>query len=112
MRFVEDGKLASSGGLSSGIDLAFRVVQRYFGREVPKQAAYDMEYQGRGWMDPHSNFVYAHNHALCAVCGMRVDSASNLKSTYKGKTYYFCSGEHKAIFDSAPEKVLAPSANR
>src|SRR5262249_39808402 len=118
MRFVEDGKLASSAGLSSGIDLAFRVVERYFGREVAEQAAYDMDYQGRGWMDPHSNFVYANAYAyfaahnLCAFCGMNVDSASGLKSTFKGKTYYFCSGEHKAIFDSAPEKVLASSANR
>jgi transcriptional regulator GlxA family with amidase domain len=28
-RFVEDGNLASSDGLSSGIDLAFRVVERF-----------------------------------------------------------------------------------
>src|SRR5205823_6159163 len=33
-RFVEDGNLASAGGLSSGIDLALRVVERYFGREI------------------------------------------------------------------------------
>jgi putative intracellular protease/amidase len=31
-RFVEDGNLACSGGLSSGIDLALRVVERYYGR--------------------------------------------------------------------------------
>jgi transcriptional regulator GlxA family with amidase domain len=28
-RFVEDGNLATAGGLSSGIDLALRVVERY-----------------------------------------------------------------------------------
>jgi transcriptional regulator GlxA family with amidase domain len=33
-RFVEDGNLASSGGLTSGMDLAFRVVERYFGPAV------------------------------------------------------------------------------
>jgi transcriptional regulator GlxA family with amidase domain len=33
-RFVEDGNLASSGGLTSGMDLAIRVVERYFGRDV------------------------------------------------------------------------------
>jgi len=38
-RFVEAGNLASAGGLSIGIDLALRVVGRYFGsrgrREEP-----------------------------------------------------------------------------
>ncbi len=33
-RFVEEGNLATAGGLSSGIDLALRVVERYFGREI------------------------------------------------------------------------------
>src|ERR1700719_757147 len=50
-RFVENGNLATSGGLSSGIDLALRVVERYYGREVAEKTAYNMEYQGQGWMD-------------------------------------------------------------
>jgi transcriptional regulator GlxA family with amidase domain len=33
-RFVEDGNLASSGGLTSGIDLAFRTIDRH--NESPK----------------------------------------------------------------------------
>jgi hypothetical protein len=33
-RFVEDGNLASAGGLSSGIDLAIRVIERYYGRKA------------------------------------------------------------------------------
>ncbi|HET9742113.1 MAG TPA: DJ-1/PfpI family protein [Terriglobales bacterium] len=51
-RFVDDGRIATSGGLSSGIDLALHVVERYYGHEVAKQTAYQMEYQGTGWMDP------------------------------------------------------------
>src|SRR6184192_728456 len=51
-RFVEDGNLATAGGLSSGIDLALRVVERYYGREVAQKTAYNLEYQGQGWMDP------------------------------------------------------------
>ena len=58
-RFVEDGNLASSGGLSSGIDLALHVVERYFGRDVAIATAYQMEYQGEGWKDANSNSVYA-----------------------------------------------------
>src|SRR5207244_12053431 len=33
-RFVEDGNLATAGGLSSCIYLALRVVERYYGRHV------------------------------------------------------------------------------
>jgi transcriptional regulator GlxA family with amidase domain len=59
VRFVEDGNLATSGGLACGIDLALRVVERYYGQEIATQAAYNMEYQGQGWMSPDSNAVYA-----------------------------------------------------
>ena len=59
-RFVEDGNLASAGGLSSGIDLAIRVIERYFGREAAERTAYTLEYQGNGWRDPNSNGIYAH----------------------------------------------------
>jgi transcriptional regulator GlxA family with amidase domain len=58
-RFVEDGNLASAGGLSSGIDLAVRVIERYFGREAANSTTYHLEYQGKGWQDPQSNGVYA-----------------------------------------------------
>ncbi|MGH8101623.1 MAG: DJ-1/PfpI family protein, partial [Chthoniobacterales bacterium] len=58
-RFVENGNLATAGGLSSGIDLALRVVERYYGRDVAKKTAYNMEYQGQGWMNPDSNQLYA-----------------------------------------------------
>jgi transcriptional regulator GlxA family with amidase domain len=59
VRFVEDGSnLATSAGLSSGIDLSLRVVERYFGREVAEKTAYFLEYQGKGWLDPSSNSIY------------------------------------------------------
>ncbi len=109
-RFVEDGNLATAGGLSSGIDLALRVVERYYGRDIAKKTAYDMEYQGQGWMNPNSNQVYASvpvstaEHPLCAVCGMDVDPATAPKSVFKGKTYYFCSDDDKKTFDAAPDK--------
>jgi transcriptional regulator GlxA family with amidase domain/YHS domain-containing protein len=107
-RFVEDGNLATAGGLSSGIDLALRVVERYYGREVATQAAFDMEYQGQGWMNADSNSVYAKlrssvdGHPLCVVCSMAIDPGNAPKTVYDGKTYYFCSANHKATFDAAP----------
>jgi YHS domain-containing protein/putative intracellular protease/amidase len=111
-RFTETGNLATAGGLSSGIDLALRVVERYFGREVARQTAYDMEYQGQGWLNPNSNAVYAQaftqdgNDLHCPVCRMAVDAKTAPKSVYKGKTYYFCSGDHKQQFDAAPGKFV------
>jgi transcriptional regulator GlxA family with amidase domain len=109
-RFVEDGNLATAGGLSSGIDLALRVVERYFGRDIAQKTAYDLEYQGQGWMDPNSNQIYAeervstNEHPLCPVCGMGVDAATAPKSVFKGATYYFCSDADKKTFDAGPDK--------
>jgi len=111
-RFVEDGNLASAGGLSSGIDLALRVVERYFGRDLAKQIAFDIEYQGQGWMSPDSNAVYAKlrtsidNRPLCVVCSMAIDASTAPKTVYQGKTYYFCSSDHKSIFDAAPAEFI------
>ena len=107
-RFVEDGNLASSGGLSSGIDLALRVVERYYGRGRAAWTADMMEYQGQGWLNPDSNQAYAtarvstDEHPLCPVCSMEADRT--LKSGYKGRVYYFCMQGHKELFDQAPAK--------
>jgi len=112
-RFVEDGNLATSGGLTSGIDLAFRVVERYFGREVAEETAYNIEYQGRGWTNPHSNLVYTKpprfsaDKSLCPVCGM--DSDPSITSVYKGKTYFFCISNHKEAFDKDPARFVSTS---
>jgi len=111
-RFVDEGHVASAGGLSSGIDLALHVVERYFGREVAKSTAYQMEYQGQGWMDPASNVAYAaarvstDAHPLCPVCDMDVDPKVAPKSVHVGKTYYFCSALHQSQFDAAPDIFL------
>jgi transcriptional regulator GlxA family with amidase domain len=112
VRFVDEGGIASAGGLSSGIDLALHVVARYFGADAAVATAYQMEYQGQGWSHPASNAVYAQArrgtsaHPLCPVCEMDVDPALAPKSAFKGKTYYFCSTGHKDQFDAAPEKWL------
>lgn len=105
VRLVEAGNLATSGGLACGIDLAMHVVERYFGRKVAEDTAYNLEYQGQGWKDPNSNAMYA-QALTCPVCGMPTDSAKKITSIYKGKIYYFCEmGELcKGKFDAAPDK--------
>jgi putative intracellular protease/amidase/YHS domain-containing protein len=111
-RFVESGNLASSGGLSSGIDLALHVVERYFGHDVALRTADNLEYQGLGWMNADSNQVYAkvristHQHPSCPVCEMDVDVSIAPKSMFRGRTYYFCMDAHKKLFDASPALLL------
>ena len=41
------------------------------------------------------------------ICKMEMeDKWVGFKSEYKGKTYYFCSLDHKKMFDENPEKYL------
>ena len=114
-RFVEAGNLATAGGLSSGIDLSLRVVERYFGRNAAAETAYYMEYQGAGWMDPDSNHTYRarrasnNGHPVCPVCDMEVDPASAPRTVYHDRTYYFCMPAHKMLFDKAPRQFLDAS---
>lgn len=111
-RWVEDGNIASSGGMTSGMDLAVRTVDRYFGRAVALKTIEQLEYQSQGWLDPTINQVYAgepvasQGHVLCPVCHMEVDPAAAPKSVYKSKTYYFMGEAHKKLFDADPEKYL------
>lgn len=49
-RFVDNGKFVTAGGLTSGIDSALHVVQRFYGPEVARKVADYMEYQSSGWM--------------------------------------------------------------
>jgi YHS domain-containing protein len=37
---------------------------------------------------------------------MDVNTKVAPKSAYAGKTYFFCSPDHKKLFDSAPERIV------
>jgi transcriptional regulator GlxA family with amidase domain len=116
LRYVDSGSVATAGGLTSGIDLALHVVDRYFGREVATSTAYQLEHLGGAWQDPASNAVYAKAavstdaHPLCPICEMDVDPKIAPKSVFQGKTYFFCTDDHKKRFDAAPAKWLAPAS--
>jgi len=51
-RFIDHGSIATAGGLTSGIDLALHVVERYYGREVAQSTADFLEYGGERWKSP------------------------------------------------------------
>lgn len=115
VRFVDDGSIASAGGLSSGIDLALHVVERYFGQEAATQTAYYMEYLGNGWKNPEANRIYKEipvsnrEHPRCVVCAMDIELGSAPKIVLKGKEYYFCSQAHKAVFEKSPAAFVGDS---
>jgi transcriptional regulator GlxA family with amidase domain len=48
-RYVEHEKISTAAGLTSGIDMALRVVERYFGRPVAVATAQYMEYHSKLW---------------------------------------------------------------
>ncbi|MCM3873963.1 MAG: DJ-1/PfpI family protein [Pyrinomonadaceae bacterium] len=54
-RFVDNGKIITTAGLSSGIDGSLHVIERFLGRGTAQIAALGMEYN---W-DPDSKFVRA-----------------------------------------------------
>jgi putative intracellular protease/amidase/YHS domain-containing protein len=111
LRFVDNGHIATSAGLSASIDLALHVVARYYGKEVARQTAYDMEYQGKSWVDA-DNAAYRQpqlaraGDAVCPVCWMEIDPKTSPMLTYRGEKYYFCMLAHKELFASAPQRFL------
>ena len=51
-RFVENGKIATAGGLTSGIDLALHIVERYYGDDVAQATAEFLEHRSDLWKKP------------------------------------------------------------
>ena len=51
-RFVDHGRIATAGGVSSGIDLALHVIERYYGPEMAIATADFMEYRSEAWKNP------------------------------------------------------------
>jgi transcriptional regulator GlxA family with amidase domain len=49
LRFVDNGRIATAGGLTSGIDMALHVVSRYYGVEAAQTTAQYMEYTSDAW---------------------------------------------------------------
>jgi transcriptional regulator GlxA family with amidase domain len=44
IKFVDEGKIITSGGVSAGINMSFHILERLFGSEIAKETARRMEY--------------------------------------------------------------------
>ena len=51
LRFVDNGRIATAGGLTSDIDMALHIVARYFGDETAIKTVRYMEYSSDAWKD-------------------------------------------------------------
>jgi transcriptional regulator GlxA family with amidase domain len=49
LRFIDNGRIATAGGLTSGIDMALHIVARYFGDAVAQATAEYMEHSSDAW---------------------------------------------------------------
>lgn len=52
-RWVEDGNIFTSSGISAGIDVTMAWVAKIYGEEVANYLSYSMEYER--WTDPHKD---------------------------------------------------------
>ena len=51
VRFVDNGHIATAGGLTSGIDMALHIVARYFDVDTAARTAEYMEHHSEAWRD-------------------------------------------------------------
>lgn len=54
LHVVEDGHVVTSAGIAAGIDMALRVVARYFGEAIARETARNMEY---AWLESNARRV-------------------------------------------------------
>jgi YHS domain-containing protein len=108
LRWVDHGDIATAGGLTSGTDLALRVVERLLGTDAAQRAASDLEYFGNGWRDPSVNATFATDPtpppglALDPICGMTVSPANAIGATWDGREFSFCSDWCRDTFLASP----------
>lgn len=122
VRYVEGPRIATAAGLTSGIDLALRVVERYFGTAVAAQTARYMEHESQAWRDSAGYWdagqdgqsagptkpqvaravLLGHDPVRLAE-GREVAGLESLEVTHGRYRYLFESAETKARFLKDPE---------
>jgi transcriptional regulator GlxA family with amidase domain/YHS domain-containing protein len=113
MRWIDHGDIATAGGLTSGTDLALRIVARLLGPDAAELAASQLEHLGAGWRDPTVNAEFATDPvpppglALDPICGMAVNPTDTNTTTWQDRTYTFCSDWCRDMFLGSPARFTA-----
>ena len=109
-RFVEDGRLLTTAGVSAGIDGALRVVEELRGPDeavaVTRLMQYDKWQPGQGLVLGTSGIrppaPLAADVARDPVCQMTLPSEDGPTLAYQGVTYHFCSASCRENFRRHP----------
>ena len=117
VRYIGDGNIYSSGGITSGIDGALHLVEQFSGKEAADRVAKVLQYRRDTPLFPDTEKkrvqgAPAQARALALnntdpVCNMKV--AANTPNTYdlyQGETYGFCSPDCRDKFAANPAKYL------
>lgn len=122
VRYVEGPRIATAAGLTSGIDLALRVVERYFGRETADKTALFLEHESdawrarRGFWDASGEAGAAPRETASPAAALRgldpvllakgeeVQGLASLAVERGGYRYYFASAADRQTFQSDPER--------
>lgn len=113
LRWIDHGDIATAGGLTSGTDLALRIVERLLGTEAAQTAATDLEYFSDGWRDPTINAQFTveatapAGRALDPICGMTVDPTNTPGVTWEGRDYSFCCEWCRDVFLATPARFTS-----
>ncbi|AMR27257.1 hypothetical protein A0257_09205 [Hymenobacter psoromatis] len=113
-RFVEDGRLLTTAGVSAGIDGALRVVEELRGHDeavaVTRLMQYDKWQPGQGVVLGKSGIrppaPLAAHVARDPVCQMPVPSKDGPTLAYQGITYHFCSANCRGNFRRHPAQYV------
>ncbi|HAS47087.1 MAG TPA: AraC family transcriptional regulator [Microscillaceae bacterium] len=54
IRFIDEGHILTSGGISAGIDMSLHIVERFFGKEIADTTAKKMEYDRKYIIQPEA----------------------------------------------------------
>lgn len=113
-RFVEDGRLLTTAGVSAGLDGALRVVEELRGHEQAVLVARIMQYdkwqpsQGvvLGKSGIPAPLPVAANVTRDPVCGMTLTGKDAPTLAYQGVTYRFCSPSCRENFRHHPAQYV------
>ena len=120
VRYVNDGNIYSTGGVTSGIDGALHLVEHYDGKAAADSVARVLQY--RRDTAPFPTTVKARVQPAPAgakplalnntdpVCHMKIAVNTPYTYAYKGETYGFCSPDCRDEFKADPAKYLAKAA--
>lgn len=109
-RYVAHDSVMTCSGVTSGINGALFLVQKYSGTSVSNMISRALQYgnvKDEKWPTPLKGMHYnsAENKSTkCIVCGMKTSTKINFK--YKGKEYHFCSEDCKSTFMANPATYL------